>query len=336
MSCYSNEIESQIRKIYEKLAGVFSKPALIRVEIKRALAIMKSITPHAKDNAAQKSYDLFHAAMQAKPSSNYSRKDQMEVARIAMEGAFKWDKSLLPPVGDPDHIVEFIRHYFLGLSKADMDHTGTKEHLEAIRNALCAVVYDPGTINLDGLRRIIREGASRFVGATGRVFHWQDSESLQLHKAALLFLPHFSNDIFNDNSGISVDRDLKDYLCTGWASALVHVGLEDGAWVGLGDGVKEAALTVLFDMINSNWLPHITENAWEFLASTGPSVPGDFPAFRRCLDNSESMRRIGNLGSPRITAIWADLEGQNQSRPDAVVGGSRMGPNVGRRGRARR
>jgi len=304
--CYSDKIKSHILKIYEKLTGMFSGPTPTPNNIERALTIMNVITPLTKDETIQKSYDLFRAAMRVPTSQTYPYEKQMEIARVAMQGAYKCNKSLLPPVEDLDNIIKFAKYHFFRLAKP-----GNEEYLKATMNALCALVYDPGTDTLTALRDEFLAKPGRFVHTTAQML--LDNNPPKLHKVVFLLLSHVSKKLFSDDGGLSTDPNVMGALCASCASAHAHLNPKDD--------VQEAALTVLFKMINSSrWLPHITEKGWKVLDLAAHWVSSDLPALRRCLDNSLLMERIRVRGRPGAATIWENMTRRIQSRLGVVAG----------------
>jgi len=93
-SCYSHEISPQINRIYEKLTEMFKEPTSTPEEISHAVTIIEFITPLAKNDATQGSYDLFRAIMRAPVSPTYSLEQKWRVSRLAMRNAAD---NLAPP-----------------------------------------------------------------------------------------------------------------------------------------------------------------------------------------------------------------------------------------------
>jgi len=84
----------------------------------RALRTLKLVTRLRTAAVATKSYELFETIMsQAEQKKNMSQAEQeknMEAARLALDAAYRPELTPAPPVGDPQHILDFL-HYHLDL-----------------------------------------------------------------------------------------------------------------------------------------------------------------------------------------------------------------------------
>ena len=246
---------------------------------------MEHITRHSKSNAAQRSYDLFHAVMQAPVSLVYSQEQKWKASRLAMRGAYKWDE-FLPRVEDPHHILTFLCHHF---------HLATRyrENLdEPIQNALRALGYASGPVTIEALKRFDPAEPS-FVQGICYVF--QDDKPFQLRKAALFFLSLISDRWFNTTHPI-MEPDQMRGLCVDWASAID--GIEHTP------DVRKAALTVLFGMISSpHWRPHIVPNKWKLLEYFTLVSDGS-RSLKRCVDDPELMDALWNAKNSVAVTLW--------------------------------
>ena len=234
---------------------------------------MKLIAPLSVDQIAQKSYQLFHDIMRTPVSHAYSQEKKWEASRLAMHGAYKWDK-FLPWVEDPQDILVFLDHHFDLATRANEDQD------EPIQNALRALAYASGPVTIEALKSFDPTAPS-FV--RGICYIYQDDKPFQLRKAALFLLPLIGDRWFNTDYPIMQPDQMRS-LCTNWASAVD--GIEHT------HDVQKATLTVLLGMINSPyWRPHVVTDKWRLLEYFA-SVPDDSLPLRRCIDNQELVPEV--------------------------------------------
>jgi len=246
---------------------------------------MELIAPLLKDEIPGKSYELFHVVMQTPVSLALSQEKKWAASRLAMHGAYKWDK-VLPWVDHPQDILLFLDHHF------DLATRGDQNQDEPIQNALRALAYASGLVTTEALERFDPTEPS-FV--RGICYIYQDEKPLELRKAALFLLPLIGDRWFNAPDPI-MRPDQMSSLCVNWASAV--------------DAMKntydfqKANLTVLLGMINSpHWRPHIVEEKWRLLEYFA-SVPDDSLPLRRCIDNPDLMGEIKRAGNPIAMTLW--------------------------------
>ena len=292
--CPSQKIQSQIRKIYAKLMDTFKDPASTASKIDRALEAMRLITPLPESGIAVESYRLFHVIMQAPVSSAYSDEKEWvekkwEASRLALHGAYKWDK-VLPWVEDPRNILAFLSHHF-ELADANDNHD------EPIQNALRALAYASTPKTIEALKNL---DPTQSPFARGVCFALQDARPLKLRKATLFFLALIADKWFNTSDPIMTPDEMK-ILCADWASAVDEVGHSAPA-------VQKAALAVLLEMMNSpHWRPHIVPEKWRLLEYFTSVVPDDSQALKRCLDNAELVQDISNMGNQDAMSLWSAI-----------------------------
>jgi len=251
----------------------------------RALEAMELIAPLSENEIAQKSYNLFRAVMQAPVSLAYSQEKKWEASRLAIHGAYKWDK-FLPWVEDPEDILKFLDHHF------DLATRGGQNQDGPIQNALRALAYASGPVTIEALKRFDPTEPS-FV--RGICYVLQNNRPFQLRKAGLFLLPLIGDRWFNTPTPI-MEPDQMRSLCVDWASAL------DG--IERTNDVQKAALAVLFGMINSpHWRPHIVVEKWKLLEGF-TSVPDDSEPLRRCIDNPELIDAIKGVANPAAIVLW--------------------------------
>ena len=281
----SHEQHRQVNRIYEKLVDTFGNPNHAIEEIDRALETMELIAPASENDIATRSYHLFHVAMQAPVSDAYTQEKKWQASRLAMHGAYKWDK-FLPQVEYPNDILTFLDHHF------DLATRGGQNQDEPIQNALRALAYASSPVAIEALKDFDPTEPS-FVRGICYVF--QDTKPLQLRRTALLFLPLIGDKWFNTTNPIMEPDQMKD-LCVDWASAV------DG--INHTHDVQKASLAVLFDMINStHWRPRIIPDKWKLLEYF-TSVPDDSQPLKRCLDNPEIMDVVSKVNDPAVTVLW--------------------------------
>ena len=246
---------------------------------------MELIAPLSENNIATKSYNLFHVVMQTPLSDTYTQEKKWDAARLAMYGAYKWDK-FLPWVEDPKDILAFLDHHF------DLAARLGENHDEPIQYALRALAYASGPGTVGALKNFDPTEPS-FVRGICYVF--QDSKPFQLRKAALFFLPLIGDRWFTTLEPI-MKPDRMRSLCVDWASTAD--GIEHTY------DVQKATLAVLFGMINSShWRPHIVTEKWKLLEYF-TSVPDDSQPLKRCLDNPELVDAISRVDNPVAMVLW--------------------------------
>ena len=226
--------------------------------------------------------------MRAPISTAYSEEKKWEASRLALHGAYKWDKAL-PWVEDPQDILAFLDHHF---KLADQ---GEDQNVP-IQNVLRALAYASSPVTVEALKTFDPTQPT-FVAGIRHVF--QKDKPVQLRKAALFFLPLIGDKWFNTPKPIMEDEQMKA-LCTDWASAVDDVGPTTSH-------VQIAALGVLFGMINSrHWRPHIVKEKWKLLEHFA-SVPHDCAPLKRCLENQELVHAISEAGDRNATVLWSTI-----------------------------
>ena len=249
---------------------------------------MELIAPLPDNNISTKSYDLFRILMQIPISTAFSEEKKWKASRLALHGAYKWDKAL-PWVDRPQYILDFLNHHF-ELATNNQDQDGP------IQNALRALAYASGTNTIQALDRFDPTEPS-FVRGVRLAF--EGDRPLQLRKAALFFLPFISEKWFNTSEPIMSDDEMKNF-CVDWASAVDDVGC---TYVKL----QEATLTVLLHMINSpRWRPHIADSQWKLLEHFN-SIPDDSQPLQRCLSNPELVETISRVPNRDAIALWSSM-----------------------------
>lgn len=254
-------------------------------EIDRALQAMELLAPFPNNETSQQSYDLFRVIMDTPISLAFTTKKKWTAARLAMDGAYNWDK-FLPWVKDPSHILTFLNHHFELITKSD-------ENWEApIQSCLRALAYASNETTIEALSKFDPTHPSF---ARGICYAYQDDRPFQLRKAALFFLTLIGDKWFNTPEPI-MDADQMRKLCIDWASTVESIEHTYD--------VQKAVLAVLFGMIDSpHWRPHIVPNKWRLLEYL-TSVPDDSKPLRRCLDNPDLMDAIRDVDEPSAMVLW--------------------------------
>ena len=249
---------------------------------------MELITPLSENVIAQKSYDLFRAVMQVPVSPAYSEEKKWKASRLTMHGAYKRNESL-PPVGDPRDILTFLGYHF------DLAVKGGESQDEPIQDALCALAYASDPTTIEALKDFDPTKPS-FV--RGICYAYQDKRRPELRKAALFFLPLISDKMFNTPEPIIEPNEMKSF-CADWASTVDSLELIPN--------VQEAALTVLFGMINSpHWRPHIVPEKWKLLEYF-TLIPDDSQPLRRCINNPDLIEVTRNVGDQAASFLWLKI-----------------------------
>ena len=249
---------------------------------------MELIAPLPDNNIATKSYELFRIVMQTPISTAFSEEKKWKASRLALHGAYKWDKAL-PWVDSPQCILDFLKHHFeLATNNQDQDRP--------IQNALRALAYASSPITLQALKDFDPREPSFIRGLR---FAFDRERPLQLRKAALFFLPLIGEQWFNASQPI-MSHDEMGSFCADWAFAVDQVGSTYPK-------LPEATLTVLLHMINSpHWRPHIVDDTWKLLEYFN-SVPSDSKALKRCLSNPDLVDAISQVPNRDAIVLWSAI-----------------------------
>ena len=185
MTFCSHKCTPQINRIYENLSETFKNPTPTTEEINRALEAMELIASLSENDIAQKSYHLFHIAMQAPVSLAYSQEQMWDASCFTMYGTYKWDK-FLSWVEDPQDILAVLDHHL------DLATRSGQNQDELTQNALGALAYASSPVTIEVLKNFDPTEPS-FVRGIFYVF--KGNRLFQLRKAALFFL-HLIGDRF--------------------------------------------------------------------------------------------------------------------------------------------
>ena len=276
--------------IYEKLVETFwniDATTCVTDGINRALEAMELITPLSGDDIATRSYQLFYIVMQAPVSPAFTEEMKWEASHLALHGAHKWS-SIPPLVGNPECILTFLVHHF------ELAAQHGEKHDEAIKNALHVLAYASDPITIQALEDFDPTQPS-FISGIRYVF--QRAKPLQLRMVALRFLPRVSDKWFNTPHPIMTPHEA-EHFSVDWAAAVNEVGTDD---------IRNPALTVLFNMVNSpHWRLYIVADKWKLLEHF-ISEPGDSQPFKRCLENPEVVDAIWEGGNRDAIILWSTI-----------------------------
>ena len=254
-----------------------------------AFGILKLAIPllENKSKVTTKSYELF-LIMRDITSSTLTQEQILEASRLALHGAYGSDEHL-PPVGDPQPILDFLIHHF------ELVKSG-ENHDEPIQDALCALAYASTPETIGALKNFDPTQLPDFVHGICHVF--QKERPLQLRRAALFFLPLIADKWFYPPLPIMEDHEI-GALCVDWASAVDEVRRNGGG--------RGPTLAVFLDMINSpHWRPHIAPETWKLLEYVD-SVPDDSQPLARCLRNPGLVDAITTVGGPDAVPLWSKV-----------------------------
>jgi hypothetical protein len=273
--------------IYDKLVVIFETFNIDGID--RALDAM-AIIASLSEEIATPSYILFQIIIRAQateraPVTQDYHWKMREAARLAMHGAFRWDRDgALPLVEDPRDIYDFLNLHFTPTA------SGIRE--EPVKDAFRALTSVSGP----AINRVLDHfDPTKRSFVHGIMFAFRGDRSPQLRKAAFFFLPLIADKWFNSPTKYMESEDMDDF-CEDWASALDDAGAIDE--------VLRPALVVFFNMMNSTqWRPHIVAEQWglleHFILDTADPEP-----LRRCLSNVELIDEISNAENPGARVLW--------------------------------
>ena len=278
-----------MNKIYATLVETFKDTTCTALRIDNALEAMRLIAPLSESDIATNSHDLFHAIMRAPVSPAYTEEKKWEASCLALHGAYKWDE-VPPGIEDPKDILCFLS------SHSELAEKG-EDHDEPIEDALRALASASPRETIEALQNF---DPTQPPFVHGIRFAFQDIRPREVREAALLFLPLIADTWFNAPDPIMTPDEMKS-LCVDWASAIDEVGYSTPA-------VQKAALAVLLDMMNSpHWRPHIVPEKWKLLEYFTSAVPDDSQALKRCLDNTELVKEISNMGNSEAVTLLSTI-----------------------------
>jgi len=94
-------------KIFLGLSKCFQDPTPTDAGVSEQLRALELVTGLSTATIAAKSYELFKTIME----SEVAQGDKMEAARLALDAAYRPGLTPVPPVGDPKHVLNFLRYH---------------------------------------------------------------------------------------------------------------------------------------------------------------------------------------------------------------------------------
>jgi hypothetical protein len=201
----SSESKALYTRIFDKLQSTFTKH--VTQEYARSVDALKLITPLQNNPVAVISYALFRVIL----SSPFEKEELWAAARLAINGAYKWDK-FLPWVEDPDDIIKCLVHHFAIQAKGEDDIAR-----RPIENALRAIAYSSNQKALEGLKKFDFTD-KLFVDGVRRAL--EEDRWFQTRKAAIFFVPIIQDKWFDDSLEDVISDEAKDAFCKNWGSAI--------------------------------------------------------------------------------------------------------------------
>ena len=230
---------------------------------------MRLIAPVEDNTVCQSSYSLFRTIL----ASSLDKEDIWKASRLAVHGAYKWDR-FLPWVQDPDDLLKFLAHHFSIQAKGADEVAG-----EPIQDTLRALAYASGEVTIEALKKFDPTDKP-FVEGIRKAF--ENDRPFQTRKAALFLMPIIQDRWLDDSLEQDViPDDQKTEFCKNWASAVD--GIEHTY------DVKKATGSTLFAMMNSSrWRSYITEDKWR-LMEWFTLLPEESKPFNACKKNPEIL-----------------------------------------------
>jgi len=95
------------------------------------LCVLEHVTRLSTSAVATKSYELFGTIMK----SEVAEEKRMEAARLALDAAYRPKLEFPPPVGDPKHILDFLRYHVRPCVKSKHRNFAVSSAVRAIDSA---------------------------------------------------------------------------------------------------------------------------------------------------------------------------------------------------------
>jgi len=100
-------MNSMLDKIFVCLSKCFQDPSPADPGALEQLHALELVSGLSTATVAAKSYELFRTIME----SEVPQENKMEAARLALDAAYRPGLTPAPPVGDPKHILNFLRYH---------------------------------------------------------------------------------------------------------------------------------------------------------------------------------------------------------------------------------
>lgn len=266
------------------------------------------ITPLQDNAVATNSYSLLHVIL----SSSLEKEELWAAARLAIDGAYKWD-TFLPWVEDPEDIIKCLVHHFAIQAKGEDDIAR-----QPIENTLRAIAYASNRATLEGLEKFDFTDKLFVDGIRKAV---EEDRPFEMRKAALFFMPIIQDKWFDDSLEDVMSDEEKAEFCKNWSSAVD--GIEHT------DDVKRAVCATLFGMLNSEkWRPHIVKEKLRLIEYFA-DLPDDSKHFIACKENPSVLPwlRSGANGTGEgvertklwLAILWSDYANLSQGVKDQVL-----------------
>ena len=307
----SSENEALHARIFSKLDSTFKAHAVR--EYARSIDALKLIAPLGNETIAQGCYNLFHVIL----SSSFEKEKIWEAARLAIHGAYNWDK-YLPWIEGPDDVIKFLVHHFTIQAKGEDDVAA-----QPVEDILRAIAYSSNETTLEGLKKFDYTN-KLFVGGVRKAL--EDDRSFETRKAALFLMPIIQDKWFDDSFEDVVSDEEKDEFCKNWASAVD--GIEHTA------DVKKATCETFFAMLNSKkWRSHIVKDNLKFIEYF-TDIPDTSKSFTACKKNasvlpwlrSAGVEEAGEEGKEEtklwklwVAILWSDYASLSKDVRDQVL-----------------
>ena len=125
----SRQMDTMLNKIFQSISKRFQGSYPTNADVsEKPFRALKLITRLSTTAVATESYDLFRVIMESK----VGEEKKMEAARLALCAAYRSTLTSVPPVGNPNHILDFLRYHVSPLVKG-------KVHTRAIPSAMRAI-----------------------------------------------------------------------------------------------------------------------------------------------------------------------------------------------------
>ena len=277
----SSQNDAFYKHIFTKFEATFKDH--VTQDYTRTLDGMKLIIPLQNNTVATNSYNLFHVIL----SSSFEEEKIWVAARLAINGAYKWDP-FLPWVEDPEDIIKFLVYHFTIQAEGE-DEAVTK----AIEEVLRAIAYASTDKTLEGLKKF--DHANKlFVNGLRKAF--EEDRPFETRKAALFLMKHIQERWFEDSLEDVMSDEEKSEFCKNWASAVD--GIEHTT------DVQKVTSPTLFGMLNSKkWRPHITKEKFRLMEYFA-QLPDDCKLFNACKENPSLLPWLRSSEGAEKAKLW--------------------------------
>ena len=129
----SRQIDTMVNGIFQNISRRFQAPLpLTNADVSdEPLQALKLITRLSTTAVATESYDLFRVIMESK----VGEEKKMEAARLTLCAAYRSTLASVPPVGNPNHILDFLRYHVGPLVKGEVRTRAISSAMRALDSA---------------------------------------------------------------------------------------------------------------------------------------------------------------------------------------------------------